>query len=188
MAQSTRSRIAFLSLATGIVSLLALAFFGVGTPMKDEVTVEVVKVTNQDDASRTVIEFLVTNRMSSPIWLVDEEWFIWKRSGAEIEISLARAPMRSGVQVFGYFNPQVMKMEPRIKIKKTIELKWPQALNQIWNEKPQAERPIGRCKLSVRIGYGLVPSPNAPNLDEGVEAPVFRWQREAVSAPVKIKL
>jgi hypothetical protein len=38
------------------------------------------------------------------------------------------------------------------------------------------------------VGYGLTPSPEPSELDEDVDASVLRWQHEAVSEPVEVRV
>jgi hypothetical protein len=44
----------------------------------------------------------------------------------------------------------------------------------------------GEYQLSVRVGYGTVPAPEPPTVGEGAEAPVLRWQHEAVSKAARM--
>lgn len=153
--------------------------------MEAKVTVEMTDVSDQ--GTSTAITYLVTNHSTFPIWLVNDEWFVWNQTNSEVEISFARGRMQKGAQVFGYFPPETIEIPPSGRQEKRFTLGWPQRLSRIWNAAEVAERPPGRFRLSVRIGYGKTPEPEPPTLGEGVEAPVLRWQREAVSRSVVIE-
>jgi hypothetical protein len=152
--------------------------------MKEPVTVEITGVSDQGGS--TTITYVVTNHLNAPIWLVNDDWFVWSRKNSEVEISFARGRMQQGVQVFGYFPPQTIEIPHGERLEKQFALHWPQRLSRIWNAAEITERPPGKFRLSIRIGYGLTPEPEPPTLGEGVEAPVLRWQKEAVSPPVEI--
>lgn len=152
--------------------------------MEEKVTVEITGVSDQ--RTSTAITYRVMNRAIVPIWLVDDDWFVWSRKNSDVEISFARGRLQKGVQVFGYFPPTVVKIRPGRCRQKSFTLKWPQRLSRIWNSAATAERPPGKFLLSVRIGYGLTPEPEPPTSGEGVEEPVLRWQKEAMSPPVEI--
>lgn len=152
--------------------------------MKEPVTVEITDVSDQGDS--TTATYVVTNRSNAPIWLVNDDWFVWKQKNSAVEISFARGRMRKGVQLLGYFPPQTVEIPPGGRLEKQFTLRWPQRLSRIWNAAEIAERSPGRFRLSVRVGYGLTPEPAPPKLGEGVEEPVLRWQKEAVSPPAEI--
>lgn len=152
--------------------------------MKEPVAVEITDVSDQRTSTR--LTYVVTNHANAPIWLVHDDWLVWNRRNADVEISFARGRMQKGVQVFGYFPPQTVKIPPGGRLEKRFTLQWPQRLSRIWNDAEVAERPPGKFRLLIRIGYGLTPEPEPPKLGEGVEAPVLRWQTEAVSPPVEI--
>lgn len=152
--------------------------------MEGEVTVGITDALDQGIS--TAITYAVVNRSPSPIWLVDDQWFVWKQMNSDVEISFARGRMQEGVQVFGYFPPKTIEIPPGGGCERTFTLTWPQRLSRIWNAADVAERPPGRFRLSVRIGYGSSPAPEPPQLGEGVEVSVLRWQKEAVSPPVVI--
>lgn len=152
--------------------------------MKEPVTIEITSVSDQGVS--TAITYVVTNRATAPIWLVNDDWFVWRQKTSDVEISFARGRMRKGTQVFGYFPPQTVEIPPGGRLEKQWTLHWPQRLSRIWNAAEIAERPPGPFRLAIRVGYGLTPEPEPPKLGEGVEAPVLRWQREGVSPPVEI--
>jgi hypothetical protein len=126
----------------------------------------------------------VCNNREEPIWLVNDHWLIWRQLGHEIELSYARGKMRPGAQVFGYFPPAVLKMEPDDRVSRSILLTWPHSLDRLWNAVSIAAPSVGEYRVFIRIGYGLTASPEPPGVGEGVEMPVFRWQQEALSAAV----
>ena len=152
--------------------------------MKEPVTVEITAVSDQGVS--TTLTYAATNHSAAPIWLVNDDWFVWKQKNSDVEVSFARGRMRKGTQVFGYFPPQTIEIPPGGRMERQFTLHWPQRLSRIWNAAEAAERPPGKFRLSVRVGYGFTPEPEPPKLGEGVEAPVLRWQREAVSPPVEM--
>jgi hypothetical protein len=156
--------------------------------MAETVTVEIVSISSQMNPPASRLEYEVRNYTSAPIWLVDDGWLIWRQAGKEIELCYARGKMRPGAQVFGYFPPSVVKTEPGGSISRVVHLTWPHPLDRLWNAEPNAAPPPGEHQVSVRIGYGVTADPDAPGLSEGVEAPVFRWQREAASTAVPMQV
>ena len=152
--------------------------------MAEAVIIEITGVA--DRGTSTEITYAVANRAAAPIWLVNDPWFVWHRKNADAEISFARGRMKEGVHPFGYFPPETEEIPPGGRREKQFTLNWPQRLSRLWNHAEIAERPKGRFRLSVRIGYGLAPEPDPPKLGEEVEDPVLRWQKEAVSPPLEI--
>jgi hypothetical protein len=153
--------------------------------LKEAVRVSIVRCnSSQGDPPETDLEYEVRNETPAPIWLVDDGWLIWRQEGQEIELSYARGKMRPGARVFGYFSPSVTKLEAGERATRSIPLTWPQPLGRLWNAESEAAPQPGAYRVSVRIGYGVTPEPEAPVLGEGVEAPVLRWQQEAVSDAV----
>jgi hypothetical protein len=96
--------------------------------------------------------------------------------------------MQPGVQVFGYFDPKVLAIPPGGSARRSIEISWPCRLSDIWNDKREATPPPGEYEVSVRVGVASTAAPASPKVGEGVEAPVLRWQEEAVSPPVRIAI
>lgn len=134
------------------------------------------------------VVFEVHNGGEDPVWVVDEDELVWSREGDRIELSYARAPMDEGVEPFGYFEPAVSEVGAGESLRRTVSLRLPLELNPLWNDNFEVDPPPGRYDLRVRIGYGHSPEPESPDLDEAVEAPVLRWQREAVSDPVGVRV
>jgi hypothetical protein len=156
--------------------------------MAGTVEVKITGISNKVDPPGSEIEYEVRNDTERPIWVVDDGWLTWRQDGQELELSYARGKMRQGAQVFGYFVPVVVKLDPGSSIMRTAHLKWPQSLDRLWNLEPQAAPAPGDYRISVRIGYGVTAEPDSPRLGEDVETPVLRWQREAVSTPVTINV
>lgn len=152
--------------------------------MNAPVKVMVRRVTSGAAPPSTQIDFDVRNDSAVPVWLVDDGWLIWSQSGNRVELSLARGEMRKGSAVYGYFPPAVARVDPGKSVSRTIRLTWPLRLDRLWNTSPQAAPAPGTYEVSVRVGFGLSTAPDAPGVGESVEAPVLRWQHQAVSDPV----
>jgi hypothetical protein len=152
------------------------------------VSVVIVSAVPQAGAPSTQVAFEVSNDTDSTIWVVDDGLLIWRQTGKELELSYARGKLQPGSHVFGYFPPSVVKVESGANISREVHLIWPQPLDPLWNSQRNANPPPGEYQISVRIGYGLTPEPDPPSGDDGVETPVFRWQKEAISQPVLIKV
>ncbi len=159
-----------------------------GLTKSKAVVVKIVSVSSQTIPPGILLEYEVFNGSDTHIWMVDDDWFIWRQTGKHIELSFARGKMRSSVEVFGYFLPSVVKIDPDDKISKVIKLTWPQPLNKIWNEKSIIAPAAGDYTLSVRVGYGFTPGPDESRIEIDVETPVLCWQREAVSQTVQFKV
>jgi hypothetical protein len=154
--------------------------------MAGEVTVLIVMVTSRPDPPSSRVDYLVRNDSAAPVWLVDDGWLIWRRNGTRIELSFARGRMRPGAQVYGYFPPAVASLPPATHLARGVDLSWPLELDRLWNAERFAAPPPGDYQLTIRIGYGDTPAPDAPSVGEGVELSMLRWQREAVSGPTTI--
>ncbi len=150
--------------------------------MGGAVEVKILKVSSLEAAPSTHLEYQVSNDGDAPVWLVDDGWLIWKQTGDQVELSFQRGKMSAGSQVFGYFPPATVTLEPGDKVSRTVELNWPQPLDRLWNDEKLASPAPGQYQVSVRVGYGLTAAAEPPLLGEGVEATVFRWQKE-VSSP-----
>lgn len=156
--------------------------------MAGNVSVVISEVSSQTIPPTSRIKYEVRNDTSAPIWLVSDGWLIWHRVEAQIELSYARGRMRPGSQVFGYFVPTLTKIEATYSLSLSVDLVWPQPLDRLWNAEDYAAPPPGDYLVSVRIGYGLTLDIDAPGIGESVEAPVLRWQREAVSPAVPMTI
>jgi hypothetical protein len=152
----------------------------------EAISVAVVDVTSRGKPPSTQLLFEVRNDSTAPIWLVDEWWPIWSRTGTDIELSYKRGRMQPGAQVFGYFTPEVIMIEPSQGLSRTVEHTWPQPLDRLWNDVEWAASPPGEVRVRVRLGYGRTSEPKPPRSGEGVEGPVLRWQREVVSPAVSM--
>lgn len=156
--------------------------------MAEAVTVTIVEATSQQNPPSSKIVYLVRNGGDGPIWMVNDPWLIWRQTGDSIELCFMRGRMRPGAQVFGYFPPEVVEIRPAQEISKQVSLVWPQPLDELWNSQKIAAPAPGLYRVSVRIGYGLTPEPEPPQLGEGVEKPVWHWQKEGLSAPVSLTI
>jgi hypothetical protein len=132
------------------------------------------------------LEYDVHNLGQKAIWLVIDESLVFRHDATHIELSYARGKMQPGVDVFGYFDPKVVKIAPGGSLRQSIEVTWPCILSDIWNAERVATPPPGEYEVSVRIGYASTATPRPPRVGESVETPVLRWQKEAVSPPVQI--
>lgn len=148
----------------------------------------ITDIAQETDHCVTIIEYRVENHESTPIWLVNDGWLVWRQQGVDIELSYARGTLQPGVEVFGYFNPKVVKVQPQKSVMRHVELKWPLSLSRLWNTVSTASLQSGVYHVSILIGYGLTREPPKPALGESVEAPVLRWQREAKSPPVLMRI
>ena len=133
------------------------------------------------------LEYEVRNLGRVVIWLLVDESLVLRRDDAHIELSYARERMQPGVQVFGYFVPQVVKIPPGGSLRRSVEISWPCSLSDIWNAEREATPPPGEYEVSIRIGFALTAAPQPPKVGEDVEAPVLRWQKEAVSPPCGLR-
>jgi hypothetical protein len=150
------------------------------------VTVEIVAVESAN-ASGAEPRYVVRNDGEATVWVVDDGWLVWRREDGRIELGFQRAPMRPGVEPFGYFDPRVARLEPGAELTRTVSLSWPQPLDRMWNEAHEVALPPGEYEVAVRIGYGESEKPPpTQRVGEGVEAPVLAWQHQAVSEPVTL--
>jgi hypothetical protein len=157
-------------------------------PSAPDIQVEIIDAKSHEAPPRTLLEYEILAVGSHPVWLVDDGFLVWRQNGEEIELSVAREPLQPGAHPFGYFNPAVVKLQPGERVRRLIELRWPLSLARLWNEAGVAAPAPGRHQVRVRVGYGLTPSPDPPNAGESVEAPVRRWQREAISPPAEVEV
>lgn len=150
------------------------------------VSVEIVEVATRREPPETWLAYRVRNHADGPIWLVDDGWPIWRQDGPRIELSFARGRLQPGAQPFGYFPPTVARIEPGEEVTREVTLRWPLALDRLWNPASEATPPTGEYEVAVRVGYGSRLEPESPVLGQAVEDPVLRWQQEAVSPPAKM--
>jgi hypothetical protein len=134
------------------------------------------------------IFYRVSNGGPEPIWLVNDGWIVWSRSGGQIEISLARGKMNPGSAVFGYFVPATVEIPPGSLREGSLTLHWPLQLDRLWNSEAIVRPAPGRYDFALRIGYGVTPRAEDPVPGESVETPVLRWQKQALSAPVSVEV
>ena len=156
--------------------------------MPGSVVVDISSVTSAVHPPATEIVYAVRNAGARPVWLVDDGWLVFRQEGDRIELSFARGRLRTGVQVYGYFAPTVVRLDPGEIADRRFTLTWPLALNRMWNAERTASPTPGEYRLSVRVGYGTTPQAGPPELGEGVDGGIHRWQRSAVSAPVTVRI
>jgi len=154
--------------------------------MSGTVLVSIVNLIMQVSPPAWQMEYEVRNLEASEIWLVVGESLMLKHDNKQIELSYARGKMQPGVQVFGYFDPQVVKIPAGGSLRRSVEINWPCRLSDIWNEVREVELSPGEYEVSVRIGFALTAKPKAPKVGEDVEDPVLRWQKTAVSPPMQV--
>jgi hypothetical protein len=157
-------------------------------PTAGSVLVSIVSAIVQVSPPSWQLEYDVRNLGGAVIWLVDDESLVLKSDGAHIELSYARAKMRPGVKVFGYFDPKVVEIPPGGSLRRSVEITWPCRLSDIWNAERDATPPPGEYEVSVRVGFASTAAPEPPKVGESIEAPVLRWQKEAVCPPVRIPI
>jgi hypothetical protein len=158
------------------------------TSPAESVSVTIVAVVTEVRPPATTVRYQVRNHADATMWLVDDQWLTWLQRGRRIELSFNRVRMRPGAHVFGYFPPSVTGLPGGGLVVRSVRLTWPQPLAPLWNTEARAAPPPGEYEVSVRIGYGSTPEPDAPQLGESVEDPVLRWQREALSPPATLQV
>jgi hypothetical protein len=144
------------------------------------VHVEIVHTATDSARATSSIDYRVRNLASRRIWVVSDPWFVWQQKTDTVTISFARAPMVAGVEVFGYFDPDVVPLDPDASIDKRLEISWPLQLNTIWNREPSVWPAAGRYRVRVEIGFGFTPHPTGSD-GEDVEDAVLDWQHRALS-------
>lgn len=159
-----------------------------GAASQKNVVVEIAA--NEVSNGRTRrIEYAVTNKSSSDIWLVIDEWFVWRISGHLIVMSFARAARRTAAETFGYFLPEIAKLSPTETRRNSFQIAWPLTLSSIWNAERSVFPPAGVYKLRVEIGFGRTPLPVAQtklkSVDE-TESIILKWQQLATSNAVDV--
>lgn len=132
------------------------------------------------------IEFEVRNHGDATLWVIADESLVFRQDDGRIELSYARGRMQPGAQVFGYFDPEVVALAPGASVRRWVEIAWPCRLSGLWNDRPVAAPSPDEYDVAVRVGFASTPSPPAAAEGEHVEAPVLRWQRAAVSRPIRI--
>ena len=153
--------------------------------MAEKVVVSIVSaIVNVIPSAAWHLEYNVRNLGQQVVWLVVDESLVLRRDGRHIELSYAREKMQPNVHVFGYFDPKVEKIAPERSLQRSIEITWPCILSDIWNAERVVAPSPGEYEVSVRIGFAATAVPEPPKVGESVEAPVLRWQKEAVSLPV----
>jgi hypothetical protein len=154
----------------------------------ENVSVSIVSAVVQVRPPAWHLEYDVHNQGRDMIWLVVDESLVLRIDGARIELSYSRGKMQPGVQVFGYFNPKVIKIPPGESLRRSAEIAWPCRLSDIWNAQREATPPPDEYDVSVRVGFASTAEPDPPEVGEDVETPVLRWQKEAASPPIRIAI
>ncbi|MBS0508336.1 MAG: hypothetical protein JSR53_13235 [Proteobacteria bacterium] len=134
------------------------------------------------------IAYEACNASDQTLWLVDEPALTLHQAPGRIELSYARAPLQGGALPFGYFNPHRTPLAGGDCLRRHIDISWPARLSALWNPVREAAPTPGDYAVTVRVGYGETPEPDAPRAGEDVQAPVLRWQRQALSAPVTLTM
>ncbi len=147
-----------------------------------QIRVEITRT--QTDAAKhaTDVAYRVRNTGRHAVWLVSDPWYVWELRAETITVSFARGPMQAGVEVFGYFDPVVVRLDPGTDLERDLEIEWPLKLNTIWNLEDAVWPDAGRYQLRVEVGYGLTPGP-VQDGDGSVEDRVLGWQLKASSTP-----
>lgn len=130
--------------------------------------------------------YRVTNSGSRRIWVNDDGFLRYVRSGKQVVLSLARAPLQPSVQPEGYFAPVMVALDPGEQLDRQLELAWPLGLSALWNDTPEAHLPPGDYLVAVEIGFATTPSPLVPRLGEPIDAGIASWQLRERSAPVPV--
>jgi hypothetical protein len=158
------------------------------TPIAGKILVSIVSAVVQAVPPAWHLEYEVRNRGTTTIWLVTDESLVLRQLEGRIELSYARGRMMAGAQVFGYFDPKVVALEPGKSLRQRADVGWPCRLSDLWNDRREAAPPAGDYDVTVRVGFASTAAPGPPQLGEGVEAAVLRWQQEALSPPVRLAI
>lgn len=134
------------------------------------------------------IAYEACNAGGQTLWLVDEQALTLHQTPGYIELSYARAPLQPGALPYGYFNPRCAPLAGGECLRRHIDISWPARLSSLWNPAREAAPAPGDYAVTVRVGYGETPTPNAPQVGEDVQDSVLRWQRQALSAPVTLTI
>ncbi|MBS0465825.1 MAG: hypothetical protein JSS31_02285 [Proteobacteria bacterium] len=134
------------------------------------------------------IAYEACNASGQTLWLVDEPALTLHEAPGRMELSHARAPLQPGSLPFGYFNPHCVPLAGGDCLRRHIDIHWPARLSTLWNAAREAAPRPGDYAVTVRVGYGETPAPDAPQAGEDVQDPVLRWQRQALSAPVTLAI
>jgi hypothetical protein len=156
-------------------------------PIHEMVLVSIVSASVTVSPPAWNIEYEVHNSGQPEVWLVVDESLTLRRKNNHIELSYARGKMQPGVQVFGYFDPKVVKLSPGESLRRFVNIAWPCHLSDIWNDERVSTPPFGIYKVTVRVGFALTAAPELEG-SESVEGSVLRWQMEAVSPSFQMEI
>ncbi|NJM79636.1 MAG: hypothetical protein HC854_08560 [Flavobacterium sp.] len=73
-------------------------------------------VSNDFSNLKNEIKFKICNHFERSIWLVSDNWMVWKKKEDYFEISFARELMIENVRVFDYFLPKLKRIKPHENI------------------------------------------------------------------------
>ncbi|MEO1032081.1 MAG: hypothetical protein AAFX55_11785, partial [Bacteroidota bacterium] len=128
---------------------------------KEFVNVKIVDVQTNLTPTEILLHVEIQNNFREPIWIVNDDWFVWKKEEENIHISLAREKMRPGVEVFGYFNPNRKKVGPQETFYRKLKLIFPLRLNMIWNKEDKVHLSPGKYQFKISCSiFSLLISSN----------------------------
>ncbi len=153
-----------------------------------QVSVSIVEAVVDASTPSWRLTYEVRNSTGSPVWLVDDGALALRHVGRQIELSYAREAMQPGAKVFGYFAPAVVAIAGHDALRRSVMLRWPCRLSDLWNPQREAALSPGDYAVTVRVGFGTTDAPAPPRVGQEVEEPVLAWQTTAVSKPMTITL
>ena len=142
------------------------------------ITIEVVS--NNFSNLKNEIKFKICNHFEKSIWLVSDNWMVWKKKENYFEISFARELMTENVRVFDYFLPNLIMIKPHEVFFQSNIFYWPYKLNTIWNKDSFIDFDEGYEVLRAKFGYGFTPKIKYHS-DKLVEENIMLWQQYAYS-------
>jgi len=150
--------------------------------------VQITQAQAQAHPSAWQIAYEACNAGGQTLWLVDEPALTLRQTPGRIELSYAREPLRPGALPYGYFNPRCTPLASGECLQRQVNIAWPARLSALWNPAREAAPAPGDYAVTVRLGYGKTPEPDAPQPGEDVQDPVLRWQHQALSTPVTLTI
>ncbi|MFT3815300.1 MAG: hypothetical protein QM740_18310 [Acidovorax sp.] len=159
------------------------------TPLQPPaIQVHITQAQTQAAPSAWRIAYEACNMGAATLWLVDEPALTLHEAPGRIELSYARAALQPAALPFGYFPPRSVALASGDCLQRNVHIAWPARLSTLWNPVREAAPAPGSYAVTVRVGYGDTPAPDAPQVGEDVQDPVLRWQRTALSAPVTLTI
>lgn len=150
--------------------------------------VRITEAQSRPHLSAWQIAYEACNTGARMLWLVDEPVLTLHAAPGRMELSYARAPLQPGVLPYGYFNPRCTPLAGGDCLRREVHISWPARLSTLWNPVHEAAPAPGDYAVTVRVGYGDTPTPDAPQPGENVQDPVLRWQHTASSTPVTLTI